>query len=53
MDKSQVNAAEQIRPEYRKPQVKDYGDLRELTRGGSAGPQTDVPIFSPVAFTQA
>ena len=30
-------------PEYIKPEVKDYGDLKELTATASTGTQTDVP----------
>ena len=31
--------------EYEKPQVRDYGDLRELTEGTLHGPITDAPSF--------
>jgi hypothetical protein len=36
------------RPEYVKPQVTDYGDLRELTATQITGTQTDVPKGTPV-----
>jgi hypothetical protein len=29
--------------QYEKPEVKDYGDLRELTTGASGGPFVDAP----------
>jgi hypothetical protein len=29
--------------EYEKPEIKDYGDLRELTAVAPLGPPTDVP----------
>lgn len=34
--------------EYEKPEVKDYGDLRELTTTRVIGSQTDVPKGTPV-----
>jgi hypothetical protein len=34
--------------EYEKPEVKDYGDLRELTATAPAGHHTDVPKGTPV-----
>jgi hypothetical protein len=34
--------------EYVKPQVTDYGDLRELTATQITGTQTDVPKGTPV-----
>jgi hypothetical protein len=34
--------------EYEKPQVSDYGDLRELTKTQITGNQTDVPKGTPV-----
>ena len=34
--------------EYEKPEVKDYGDLRELTTTAPTGTHTDVPIGTPV-----
>jgi hypothetical protein len=41
---------ERVAVEYEKPQIKDYGDLRELTAITAHGPPTDVPkrtrIFS-------
>jgi hypothetical protein len=33
----------EVEVEYEKPEIKDYGDLRELTTGGSGGPFVDVP----------
>jgi hypothetical protein len=37
-----------IELEYEKPEVKDYGDLRELTTTAPTGTHTDVPIGTPV-----
>ena len=34
--------------EYEKPEVKDYGDLRELTATHITGSATDVPKGTPV-----
>jgi hypothetical protein len=34
-------------PEYAKPQVRDYGDLRELTATSTNKGVTDVPIGTP------
>jgi hypothetical protein len=34
--------------EYEKPEVKDYGDLRELTATQTKGTKTDVPLGTPV-----
>ena len=34
--------------EYEKPEVKDYGDLRELTATQQTGHHTDVPKGFPV-----
>ena len=34
--------------EYTKPEVKDYGDLRELTAANTTGTKTDVPKGTPV-----
>ena len=31
--------------EYEKPEVRDYGDLRELTEGTIRGPISDAPSF--------
>jgi hypothetical protein len=44
------NEMEQDRngPKYEKPEVKDYGDLRELTQIQTTGTQTDVPKGTPV-----
>jgi hypothetical protein len=33
---------------YEKPDVKDYGDLRELTATHTTGHHTDVPKGTPV-----
>jgi hypothetical protein len=33
--------------EYVKPEVRDYGDLRELTAARPAGSHTDVPLGTP------
>ncbi len=44
-----MEAHETPRPtEYEKPQVTDYGDLRELTATQSTGTHTDVPKGTPV-----
>ncbi|MEX0815876.1 MAG: lasso RiPP family leader peptide-containing protein [Gaiellales bacterium] len=37
-----------VAPAYEKPEVKDYGDLRELTATQATGTQTDVPKGTPV-----
>ena len=34
-------------PEYTRPEVKDYGTLRELTAASVNGSHTDVPIGTP------
>jgi hypothetical protein len=34
--------------DYEKPEVTDYGDLRDLTAATSVGTQTDVPKGTPV-----
>ena len=34
--------------EYTKPEIKDYGDLKELTAASSGGNHTDVPLGTPV-----
>ena len=39
---------EQGSVEYTKPEVKDYGDLRELTATQVNGTKTDVPKGTPV-----
>jgi hypothetical protein len=36
--------------EYTKPEVRDYGDLGELTAFLSTGPLTDVPLGQPASF---
>jgi hypothetical protein len=33
---------------YEKPEIKDYGDLRELTATQRKGTKTDVPLGTPV-----
>jgi hypothetical protein len=35
-------------PEYEKPQISDYGDLKDLTAGMQTGTHTDVPLGTPV-----
>jgi hypothetical protein len=30
-------------PEYKKPQIRDYGELRQLTAANATGAHTDVP----------
>ena len=35
-------------PKYEKPQIADYGDLREMTATQATGNQTDVPLGTPV-----
>jgi hypothetical protein len=37
--------------EYEKPEIKDYGDLRELTETTGHGPQTDVPKGTRIIFS--
>jgi hypothetical protein len=39
---------EQNGPAYAKPEIRDYGDLRELTQAAPTGSQTDVPKGTPV-----
>ena len=39
---------DKIAVEYEKPEVKDYGDLRELTATQQKGTKTDVPLGTPV-----
>lgn len=34
--------------EYAKPEISDYGDLKELTAAVSSGTHTDVPKGTPV-----
>jgi hypothetical protein len=34
-------------PEYKKPEIRDYGELRELTAANASGTITDVPKGSP------
>lgn len=38
---------EQKEPKYEKPEIKDYGDLRELTQIQATGTHTDVPKGFP------
>jgi hypothetical protein len=38
---------DKIAVEYKKPEVKDYGDLRELTATQLTGHHTDVPKGHP------
>ena len=38
-----------ITPEYEKPEVKDYGDLQELTNATISGIHVDVPMGSLVS----
>lgn len=40
---------EKLVPEYEKPEVKDYGDLQELTNATASGIHVDLPIGSLVA----
>lgn len=35
---------QEAKHEYTKPEVVDYGELRELTAGTSTGSTTDVPL---------
>jgi hypothetical protein len=35
-------------PEYTRPEVKDYGTLRELTAAAATGGSTDVPKGTPL-----
>ena len=35
------------KPEYTKPEIRDYGELRELTAANASGAHTDVPKGSP------
>jgi hypothetical protein len=37
--------------EYEKPEIKDYGDLRELTATGGGGAHFDIPKGSPGPFS--
>jgi hypothetical protein len=41
MEKQQTNDSN--RETYVKPEIREYGDLRELTRSGSSTGATDVP----------
>jgi hypothetical protein len=34
--------------EYEKPQIRDYGDLKELTEASVSGSHTDVPLGTHV-----
>jgi hypothetical protein len=39
--------SKKIVPEYEKPEIKDYGDLRELTASAKTAGVTDVPRRTP------
>jgi hypothetical protein len=43
-----VSRYEQNGSKYEKPEVRDYGDLRELTQIQAKGHHTDVPLGTPV-----
>jgi hypothetical protein len=34
--------------DYEKPQIRDYGDLKDLTAASSTGSHTDVPLGTHV-----
>jgi hypothetical protein len=34
--------------EYEKPEIRDYGDLKQLTEATAGGTHTDVPKNTPV-----
>jgi hypothetical protein len=34
--------------EYTKPEIQDYGDLKELTAASTSGTRTDVPLGTPI-----
>ena len=38
---------DKTKPEYTKPEIRDYGELRELTAANAHGGHTDVPKGSP------
>jgi hypothetical protein len=38
---------QETKVEYTKPQVRDYGELRELTASLTTGSVTDVPLGAP------
>jgi len=40
-------STEETKIEYTKPQVRDYGELRELTASQITGTITDVPLGAP------
>jgi hypothetical protein len=46
-----VTEKDTIEVEYEKPEIKDYGDLRELTATAAGGPQSDVPRGTPGPFS--
>lgn len=39
----EVTSVEKANPEYKKPEIRDYGELRKLTAATAAGSHTDVP----------
>jgi hypothetical protein len=39
---------EEARESYPKPEIRDYGTLKELTAGSSSGHHVDVPRGTPV-----
>ena len=38
---------ERAKPQYQKPEIRDYGELRQLTAAFASGHVTDVPKGSP------
>jgi hypothetical protein len=42
-----MKRTDDTRPEYAKPKIADYGDLREITAKLTSKGLTDVPIGSP------
>jgi hypothetical protein len=42
------NEKPQATAEYTKPEIQDYGDLKELTAASTTGTRTDVPLGSPI-----
>jgi hypothetical protein len=43
-----AGSMDKVAVEYEKPEVKDYGNLEELTATHSGGRTTDVPKGTPV-----
>jgi hypothetical protein len=39
----------QVEYEYEQPEIRDYGDLKELTAATSSGTHTDVPSGTPTS----